>query len=162
MKIRHSGQRDEKIELQMVPMIDIVFQLLIFFIFSFKIVLPEGDFNVRMPSQAAQQTVTPTETLPITVVLKAGPDGALAEMQVDGRSFGSGEQAYARLRQYVRAQVEQTGGVAGAMDQEVELDCDEGLHYRFVIAAMDHVTGYIENGDQHRLIEKIKFTPPKK
>ena len=50
MKIRHttsSGQ--DKIELQMTPMIDIVFQLLVFFIMTFKIVSQEGDFNVKMP-----------------------------------------------------------------------------------------------------------------
>ena len=35
MKIRHTtGSGQEKIELQMTPMIDIVFQLLIFFIMS--------------------------------------------------------------------------------------------------------------------------------
>ncbi|MEM8866338.1 MAG: biopolymer transporter ExbD, partial [Planctomycetota bacterium] len=37
MKIRHTDHRD-KIQLQMTPMIDIVFQLLIFFIMTFKIV----------------------------------------------------------------------------------------------------------------------------
>ena len=49
MKIRHIGTTDEKIELQMTPMIDIVFQLLIFFIMTFKIVAQEGDFNIKMP-----------------------------------------------------------------------------------------------------------------
>ncbi len=33
----------------MTPMIDIVFLLLVFFLFSFKIVVQEGDFNIRMP-----------------------------------------------------------------------------------------------------------------
>ena len=59
MKIRHttsSGQ--DKIELQMTPMIDIVFQLLIFFIMTFKIVAQEGDFNINMP-QASPQSAPP-------------------------------------------------------------------------------------------------------
>ena len=51
MKIRHADHRD-RITLQTTPMIDIVFQLLVFFIMSFKIVLPEGDFNIRMPLPA--------------------------------------------------------------------------------------------------------------
>ena len=38
MKIRNTGGDGEKIELQMTPMIDIVFQLLVFFIMTFKIV----------------------------------------------------------------------------------------------------------------------------
>ena len=39
MKIRNTEHRD-RIVLQMTPMIDIVFQLLVFFVFTFKIVLP--------------------------------------------------------------------------------------------------------------------------
>ena len=53
MKIRHrSDMAEEKIELQMTPMIDIVFQLLIFFIFSLRISAQEGDFNISMPLAA--------------------------------------------------------------------------------------------------------------
>ncbi|NBP80347.1 hypothetical protein EBU58_06445, partial [bacterium] len=39
-----SGLAD-KIDINMTPMIDIVFQLLAFFIMSLKIVQPEGDFD---------------------------------------------------------------------------------------------------------------------
>ena len=54
MKIRNTDGKGEKIELQMTPMIDIVFQLLVFFIMTFKIVAMEGDFNIRMPAAAPQ------------------------------------------------------------------------------------------------------------
>ncbi len=33
----------------MTPMIDVVFQLLIFFMLTLKIIAPEGDFNINMP-----------------------------------------------------------------------------------------------------------------
>ena len=53
MKVRHSSSTGkDKIELQMTPMIDIVFQLLVFFIMTFKIVAQEGDFNIKMPVSA--------------------------------------------------------------------------------------------------------------
>ena len=52
MQIRNANKAGEKIELQMTPMIDIVFQLLVFFIMTFKIVSMEGDFNIRMPAAA--------------------------------------------------------------------------------------------------------------
>ena len=42
MQIRNANNEGEKIELQMTPMIDIVFQLLVFFIMTFKIVSMEG------------------------------------------------------------------------------------------------------------------------
>ncbi|MFT5528125.1 MAG: biopolymer transport protein ExbD, partial [Pirellulaceae bacterium] len=53
MKVRNNKLGpDEEIELQMTPMIDIVFQLLVFFIMTFKIVAMEGDFNIKMPMAA--------------------------------------------------------------------------------------------------------------
>ena len=59
MKFR--GHREqEKIEAQMAPMIDVVFQLLIFFMLTLKIVEPEGDFMVNMPiGQRPTETDTP-------------------------------------------------------------------------------------------------------
>ena len=159
MRIRRAG-REEKIELQMTPMIDIVFQMLIFFIMTFKIVLPEGDFNVRMPSAAAAQPADPTETLPLVLVMRAEPSGDLADLQLAGRSFGNDRVAFAKLRQYVRGLVADEGGPGTGVEQEVELDCDYELHYLNVIAAIDAVTGYIEGGERHHLIERIKFSPP--
>ena len=53
----HHVGPEEKIELQMTPMIDIVFQLLVFFIMTFKIVAQEGDFNVKMPLASANAGV---------------------------------------------------------------------------------------------------------
>ena len=144
----------------MVPMIDIVFQMLVFFIMTFKIVLPEGDFNIRMPSAAAARTVDPSETLPLTLVMKAGPNGELADLQLSGRSFGNGRDAFARLHQHIRSLIDDAGGPGTAADQEIELDCDYDLHYDYTIRAITAITGYIENGQQHRLIERIKFTPP--
>src|SRR3972149_3642083 len=74
MKFRQPDCLD-KIELQMTPMIDIVFLLNIFFLFTFKIVLPEGDFNVQMPSAAASRAAEPSELPPLRLVMKAAPTG---------------------------------------------------------------------------------------
>lgn len=158
MRIRHAENID-KIELQMTPMIDIVFQLNVFFLFTFRIILPEGDFNIHMPSAAAARAVEPSETLPLTLRMRAGPDGELADLQLAGRSFGHGRDAFARLHQAIRGLVRDAGGTAS--DQEIELDCDYNLNYDYVIRAITAITGYIENGERHKLIERIKFTPPK-
>ncbi len=160
MKLRHRGC-DDKIELQMTPMIDIVFQLNIFFLFTFKIVLPEGDFNVQMPSAAAARAADPSELPPLRLVMKSAPTGELADLQLAGRSFGNGRDAFAQLQNYIRTQVVADGGTA-AEEQEVEIDADYNLNYDYVVRAITAVTGYIENGQPHKLIERIKFTPPKK
>jgi biopolymer transport protein ExbD len=160
MRIRHTG-RDDKIELSMTPMIDIVFQLNIFFLFTFKIVLPEGDFFIHMPSAAAARAIEPSDLLPLALTLKAEPDGTLADLRLAGRSFGNGGDAFARLRQHVRGLVDDAGGPGTASEQEIEIDCDYDLNYDYVIKAITAITGYVENGQQHKLIERIKFTPPK-
>ena len=51
MKIRKSAVSSgaDKVDINMTPMIDVVFQLLSFFVMSFKIVAQEGDFNIKMP-----------------------------------------------------------------------------------------------------------------
>lgn len=160
MRIRHADNI-EKIELQMTPMIDIVFQLNIFFLFTFKIILPEGDFNIHMPSAAAARAVTPSETLPLTLKIKAGPGGQLADLTLAGRSFGHGPDAFAKLHQYIRSMVNDAGGPGTASDQEIELDCDYDLRYEYVMRAITAITGFIDGGERHKLIERIKFTPPK-
>jgi biopolymer transport protein ExbD len=159
MKLRHKGC-DDKIELSMTPMIDIVFLLNIFFLFTFKIVLPEGDFNVQMPSAAAARAAEPSELPPLRLVIKAAPTGELADLQLAGRSFGNGRDAFARLQQYVRTQVVAEGGEAAA-EQEVEIDADYDLNYDYIVRAITAVTGYVEGGERHKLIERIKFTPPR-
>jgi biopolymer transport protein ExbD len=159
MRIRHRG-RDDKIQLEMTPMIDVVFQLNIFFLFTFKIVLPEGDFNVQMPSAAASRAAEPSELPPLRLVMRAAPTGELADLQLAGRSFGNGKDAFAQLQSYIRTQV--LAGGAASDEQEVEIDADYNLDYDYVVRAITAVTGYVENGQPRKLIEKIKFTPPKR
>ena len=78
MRLKKVGKEMGKLpDLQMGPMVDCTFLLLIFFMVSnvlrtpppFKIILPEGDFNIRMPSAAASRAAEPTETLPLTLVV---------------------------------------------------------------------------------------------
>ncbi len=74
MKFRGSGKHTGgKVELMMTPMIDVVFQLLTFFIMTFKITAPEGDFFIKMP-QAAPSAGVPSDVQlpPIKVRMTAG------------------------------------------------------------------------------------------
>jgi biopolymer transport protein ExbD len=161
MRFRHKIHTLDKIELQMTPMIDIVFQLNIFFLFTFKIVLPEGDFNIRMPSAAAARAMEMSETLPMTLVMKAGANGELIDLRLASRSFGNGRDAFLGLHQQIRGMVNDAGGPGTASDLEVEIDADYDLNYEHIMRAITAITGYIENGEPHKLIERVKFTPPK-
>ena len=161
MRIRHttsSGQ--DKIELQMTPMIDIVFQLLVFFVMTFKIVSLEGDFNVKMPlaseSQEMPDDIPPLP--PIRVRLVASPDGDIAGIRMGERPLASFDELHLAIRGIVG---DAGGPTAGAEGFEVELDCDYDLHYENVIRAVTAVSGYVSGDTIVRLIERIKFAPPR-
>ncbi|QDT00028.1 ExbD/TolR family protein [Adhaeretor mobilis] len=154
MKIRNTEHR-EHIVLQMTPMIDIVFQLLVFFVFTFKIVLPEGDFNIRMPASAGS-SAQPSETPLLKVKLVAGADRELARIQLGDQPYAS----FLDLQNAIRGMVDDSGG-PGTTDQEVEIDADFDLRYQYAINAMTAITGYQENGVQHKLIERVRFAPLK-
>ncbi len=159
MKLRHHSRAD-KIYLQMTPMIDIVFQLLIFFIFTLKIVSPEGDFNIKMPVAAANVSAAPTETPTLRLRLQANDEGQLTALKLGDTVF-SGENRFRDLHLAIRDLVSDAGGPGSASDQEVEIDADYDLHYGNVIRAITAISGYIEGGQRHSLVEKVRFTPPK-
>lgn len=159
MKIRHStSSGQEKVELQMTPMIDIVFNLLIFFIMTFRIAAQEGDFNVQMPLASTQAgTPDPQDVqLPMKLQLRAGEGGVLAGIQLNDKSFPGFEQLHLEI-------VQQIGDAGPDVRQsaEVELNCDYDLRYEYVIAAITAVSGYVdpESGEIVKLVEKIRFSP---
>lgn len=157
MKFRKK-QSDGKVDMQMSAMIDIVFQLLIFFILTLKIIPPEGDFNINMPIGA--QSANPNELPPteFKVKLDANPDGTLSQLWFGGRSLGNDYPfCFERLNNEI-AQV--AGGQQGYSDDlEVELDPDYNLHYRYIIKAISACRGRMIGGTQVTYIEKIKFAP---
>src|SRR5215213_7410253 len=152
MKIRHSEHR-EQVALQMTPMIDIVFQLMVFFVFTFKISLPEGDFNVRMPAQAGVAAV-PSETPLLKVRLRANENRDLAGLELGDVQI-TGANPFYELQSRIRGMADDSAG-PGSVDQEVEIESDYNLKYRYVMNAMTAITGYIDpaTGERHKLIEK--------
>ncbi len=163
MKIRKSRVSATKIEAQMAPMIDVVFQLLIFFMLTLKIIPVEGDFNINMPI-GQQATESPDITPPpIKVRLIANEDGSLSGVQMNQRQLGNDGLAFDRLNAEI-------GNLVGRRDNpfadelEVEIDADYNLHYRFVISAVSAYTGYVspQSGQVIRYVEKVKFAPPRR
>jgi biopolymer transport protein ExbD len=159
MRIRNIASRSDTVELQMTPMIDIVFQMLVFFIMSFKIVLPEGDFNIKMPRAAPREGLPDEMSLPpIQVHLTANQDGQLASLRMNDQALDS----FQALRQRIIGLVGDDRGPGSlAESAEVELKCDFNLKYRYVIDAISAISGYVTPEEKVvKLIEKIKFAPP--
>jgi biopolymer transport protein ExbD len=157
MKIRHTGGgAPDKVELNMTPMIDVVFQLLAFFMFTLRISAVEGNFDIKMPADARAAVDMPDAMPAIKVRLAARPDGSLGQLLYNGKPLRD----FAALRSQIVAFVGNDQAIKESA--EVEIDADYHLHYKYVMDTITHVSGYITDDGQTRvnLIEKIKFTPP--
>jgi biopolymer transport protein ExbD len=159
MKFRHTtGGLPEHVELQMTPMIDIVFQLLAFFIMTLKIVTLEGDFNVKMPSPAREGPTTAPDLPPMVIRLRADDAGNLTGIALEGNAFRSFAELNRRIIEIVG---NERGPGSLAESAEVEIDADYHLKYQHTVEAITAVSGYVTpDGHVVKLIEKIRFRPP--
>ncbi|MFG0262242.1 MAG: ExbD/TolR family protein, partial [Novipirellula sp. JB048] len=100
MRIRNRAE-NQKNELNMTSMIDIVFLLLVFFVMTFKVVEMEGDFSVRMPLGDSQGVADPTD-LGLKLRLHADSQGQLASMSLNDSDLGTD---YDELRARIIGQI---------------------------------------------------------
>ena len=157
---RRESKLADKIAIDMTPMIDVVFQLMSFFMCTLKVVTPEGDFNVRMTMAAAAAAAPDDQQVPpVRVKLSAGADGSLASIAMNGSAVADFEELRRKVISLVGTD---TGPNSLAEKTEVELDCDYSLKYANVVRAITAVSGKVQDGQIVELIKKIKFTPPKK
>jgi biopolymer transport protein ExbD len=160
MKIR-TRQEEAKFEVPMAPMIDVVFQLLIFFMLTLKIVTEEGDFDINMPVSSAATQVEQKPIVEYKVRLLADANGNLRDIQVGENSLGNDVPAcFQRLNNNVRSWAASGGSYSD--DLEVEIDADYGLHYQYTIKAVSACTGYLQGDRKVKFLDKIKFAPPRR
>ncbi len=150
----------EEIKLNMTAMIDIVFQLLVFFIMTFKVVAQEGDFNIRMPLASTNASQSMDEDLPelIYVTLTAGTNGNINSISIEDGATFSGQDMYEQLTKYVEGKLAAEGDPEKAKETEVEFDISPELKYSYTVKAIEHVSGRVQaSGSVKKLIQKIKF-----
>jgi biopolymer transport protein ExbD len=149
---------DEKISIDMTPMIDIVFQLLTFFIMTLKIATAEGDFQIRMPLHGTPGP-PPDHTMPlIHVHLQANSSGECTRVVLGEHEFAGPDRWNLMHRRL--ASIVGEGNLA--LETEVQLHCDSELKYEHAIAAITAISGRInpDDGKIIKLVEKINFAPP--
>ena len=160
MARRRASAVAEKVDINMTPMIDVVFQLMSFFMCTLKVIAPEGDFDVRMPLATAAAAVPDDQQVPpIRVRLTASADGQLTGITMNGAPVAD----FGALRGKIVGLVGDDRGPNSLAERtEVEFDCDYGLRYFNVVQAITAVSGTVEDGRIVELVRKIKFTPVKK
>jgi biopolymer transport protein ExbD len=183
-----------KIDINMTPMIDVVFQLLTFFMLTLKTVIVEGDFNIRMPLGASAGAAEEDPIPPLILKMTATPEGRLAGVQMGGKSVVGQEllgelasadamldqaagnkpqlnaarrakqEAAEKLTLAIQAQILDAFGndLSRAELTELELDCDPTLKYDHVVSAITAASGVVQGDEVVPLIQKIKFSPPRK
>jgi len=159
-KIQGNKTGNSKIDINMTPMIDVVFQLLTFFLMTFKVAAPEGDFNLRLPKEERSAGPANTQTEMITIRLAALPNGDLAGIMVEANPPLRGRDAFKVLHNQIVKMVNIARG-AGQDEPEIQIDADDTLRYENIISTVSAVSGQMDptTGEIVPLVKKIKFAP---
>lgn len=155
-KQRHKTQH-KSVQLQMTAMIDVVFLLLAFFVMTFKIIEPEGDFGIKMPKLPAENTMSvqvEERIEPLRIRLISDSDGNLNRIILNDTQLGPQPDL---LREKVIAILQPDILADTASEVEAILDCDPQLRYAYTIEALTAISGYYTEGRLIPLIEKVTF-----
>lgn len=129
----NSDDPEESADLAMDPMVDIVFQLLIFFLFSFQI----KSMEILVPAQVAQEkkgygaVVEKKDSQKnVRMELVSGKDGGLVEIKLNQESFGSLDLIESKLKIIISKP---------EFSKIVEIWSDDDLKFENVINALFEV-----------------------
>ena len=162
MAERREVKAPEKVDIQMTPMIDIVFQLMAFFLMTFKVAATEGDFNLKLPKAERSAGAANTQTEMITIKLRSTANGELASLQIEAGAPMNGKaipSPFRRLREFIEIKVD-NARKAGQEEPEIQIDADDLLRYENIINTVEAVSATRgPDGSFQQLAKKVKFAP---
>jgi len=141
MSIRSPKSSQDRVEQPLTPLIDVVFQLLVFFVMSLRVTTSEGDLEVKMPRSRREgaDLLQPSSML-LRLRLSADAGGELASMSLGGRQFAGSD--WPGLKRYLANLVQTPSRAGGLQDKlQVQIECDYQLSYHHTIAAITTVGG---------------------
>lgn len=151
----------------LVPLVDVLFLLLMFFMLNLKIFTPEKRFIAKLPDGPPTSAFSDHDSAVSLPDLKVGlqSDGAgrLMQLTLGSKNLGNDDAAFERLNQEILRLIGRPGHPL-PRDIEVELDVDFETQHRHVVKAISVCTGRFDPQKQQiaRYVEKIKFAPPHK
>lgn len=149
MKRGRKKESKPGVELPIAPMLDMTFQLLAFFIFTYRPTIMEGKLEFQLPASGtfkAQDAsmVDPTKpsdvevNLPseLTVVLKTPKDGdgvgTISQIEVQSREANSVVPTVEALTEYLKRVRQELQN-----QDDIRIRPDKALKYSFVVEVMD-------------------------
>ena len=153
---RRRSESIARVDLQMTPLIDVVFQLLAFFLMSFRIAAPEGDFALKLPREfPGEGGVQRFEVLRLH--LAAEPNGDLRHVQFEANEPLSGPAPFAVVHREV-VRLVNVCRAAGLNEPEIVIDADDGLRYEHLLAAVSAVSSETgADGEIVPLVKRVRF-----
>jgi biopolymer transport protein ExbD len=149
MNRRRKRSGPEEVTLNLAAMLDMAFQLLAFFILTFKPNPVEAQIKLNLPVSVSDPILNPVDqpqvddpqqvgarTLSLTIV--AAPDGRVASISVGFQKLCDGPLDPARLRRLDR-RLKEVFGIPGAFDQ-VLVRVGKHLHYGELMKVIDVCT----------------------
>ena len=150
MRIRSRPPGGVKID--MTPMIDIVFQLLVFFALTLKVATLEGDLALQPAVGRGNGGASPLLMPPLEVALRADDRGGLRSVELNGRPLASIAELHREVTRVLGSDA------ALAAQAEARLDCDQDLAYEHTIAAITALSGTrLASGEVQPLVTKVRF-----
>jgi biopolymer transport protein ExbD len=149
-------QTEHKVEQNMTAMIDVVFQLLTFFVMTFKVAALEGDFNLKMPRNAVHRDSVVNVEQPLKIHLMANAQGELTRFQI-----GSHEpmRSFSDMTRTIESILHSAASPGLTNETEVVLECDTHLKYNYVIEAITALSAKkLPNGTLLKLVNKISLS----
>ncbi len=136
MKRRRRNRADSSIELQLTPMIDVVFLLLIFFMVTAKFVLPECKIPAFASEDETRRGVALVDEYELRIVRDAEGNVVVAGADRKGWRLESLEPVLRELRDYHDRNLVD-GELAG--DAGVAIQCREDIEWEAVVKVLDVV-----------------------
>lgn len=158
------GNGPSIIRLPLVPLFDVMFLLLMFFMLNLKGLSSARHFTVNLPAgPPAPASASAANLSDIRVGLRSDREGRLTQLTLGSTNLGSDDAAFDRLNREILQIIGRPGNPL-TRDVEVEIDADYETQHRYVVKAISTCTGRMDPQTRQiaRYVEKIKFAPPHK